>query len=103
MASIARWWTIDSSQVFDAAAPLDVAGGISPRAEEGVLDDVLGEGGVVRDAVGDRVGHRPVSVVQLLESIELSVGDPGEHSPIRLVRRATRCGAGAAGPPVVIW
>ena len=68
-----------------AAAALDVAGGIAPRAEEGVLDDVLGERGVIRDAVGDRVGHGLVSVVQLFEGVELAVGDPRQHRPIRVV------------------
>jgi hypothetical protein len=33
-----------------AAAALDVAGRVAPDAEEGVLDDVLGERGVGRDA-----------------------------------------------------
>ena len=69
-----------------AAAALDVAGGIAPRAQEGVLDDVLGEGRVIRDAVGDRVGHRLVAVIQLLESIELPIGEAHEHGPIGLVR-----------------
>ena len=79
-----------------AAAALDVAGGIPPRAEEGVLDDVLGEGRVIRDAVGDRVGHRLVSVVQLIESIELPVGDARQHGPIRVVGAdATRSRSGS--------
>ena len=69
-----------------AASPLDVAGGIPPRPEEGVLDDVLGEGRVIRDAVGDRVGHRLVALVQVIESPELSVGDAHQDSPIRVVR-----------------
>ena len=38
---------------LDAAAPFHVPGGIAPRPEEGVLNDVLGERGVIRDAVGD--------------------------------------------------
>ncbi len=69
-----------------ASPSLDVAGGIPPRTEERVLDDVLGEGGVIRDAVGDRVGHRLVSVVQLIESIELTIGQAHEHGPVRVVR-----------------
>ena len=70
-----------------AAAPLDVSGGIAPCAQERVLDDILGEARVIRDAVGDRVGHRLVSVVQILESIELPIGETDEHSPVLVVRR----------------
>ena len=85
-----------------AAAPFDVAGGIPPRAQERVLDDVLGQGRVIRDAVGDRVGHRLVAVIQVLESIELSVGQtararPGPPRPSRMKR-----GAGAARSACVI-
>ena len=69
-----------------AAPALDVAGGIAPRAQEGFLDDVLGEGRVIRDAVCDRVGHRLVAVIQVPESIELPIGQAHEHGPIGLVR-----------------
>ena len=68
-ASIARWWTIDSSQVFTLPRPVDVSGGIAPGAQERVLDDILGEGRVIRDAVGDRVGHRLVAVVQVIQCV----------------------------------
>ena len=68
-----------------AAASLDVAGGIAPRAQEGVLDDVLGEGRVIRDAVGDRVGHRLVAVVQLIQCVELPGRDPRQDRPIRVI------------------
>ena len=40
---MARWWTIGEQPGLHAAATLDVAGGIPPRAQERVLDDILGE------------------------------------------------------------
>src|SRR5215207_1574164 len=67
------------------AADLDVAGGIPPRPEEGILDDVLGKGRVIRDAVGDRIGHRLVTLVQVIESSKLPVGDANQDSTIRIV------------------
>ena len=70
-----------------AAATLDVPGGVPPRAQERVLDDILGEGRVIRDAVGDRVGHRLVAVVQLFECIKVPISDSHEHTPIGIVAR----------------
>ena len=91
---------------LDAARALDVAGGIAPRAEERVLDDVLGEGGVGRDAVGDRVGHRSVSVVQVLAARrvhhrrhERARPDPHRPSTLRRVRRARRPGRSSLCAP----
>jgi hypothetical protein len=77
-----------------------VAGGIPPRAHEGVLDDILREGRVIRDA--GRRSSRPcvlVSVVQLFESIELPFGQAHEHDPVRVVGGGRGSKPGRAVPP----
>ncbi len=70
---------------LDAALALDVARGVSPGAEKGVLDDVLGKRGVGGDPEGDRVGHRSVGVVQVLQGVKLTVGDAEQHGSIGIV------------------
>src|SRR5207245_10837733 len=49
---------------------------------------------------GDRIGHRTVAVVELLESIELSIGDEFQDRPIGVVARRRRPSAKAALPLV---
>ena len=73
------------SSVVHGPAAFGIAACVPPAAEEGVLDDVLGERGVAGDPEGDGVGHDTVAVVELLEGVELSGVDEGEDPPVGVV------------------
>src|SRR5919109_4942019 len=89
---------------LDAPSPLDIASRVAPRAQERILDDVLGQRGVVRDPIGDGVGHGLVTLVQVVERPELAAGDALQYRAIRVVtdgRHAERERAGRLAHPVL--
>ncbi len=75
-----------------AATPGHVAVGAAPRPEERVLDHVLGEDVVGGDAACNSVGHRLVSLVQRVERLEATVGQPGQELLVGRDRREPRHG-----------
>ena len=57
----------------DRAARVDVPPGVPPRAQECLLDDVLGSRSVARDAIRNREGHRSVVLVESVKRPEITI------------------------------
>ena len=75
MASMARWWTIDSSHVFTLPRPSTYRVALRHTPRKASWTTSSARMASVGDPECDRVGHRLVSLVQLLECVELAVGD----------------------------
>ena len=70
---------------LDAPSSLHVAASMTPRAEEGVLEDILGKRRVAGDAESDRIGHDSVPVIQRFQCVQLAVRNAREDLPIVVV------------------